>query len=520
MRDTIQLYQQGAPVRTFEFGIHPLTVGRAGYCDIALHHPSVPDVACRIVRYGGAPSILVQGKKPKPLPYEQPLRIGQNYELLRVCETVAPNTTEPLEYSVPWNAPRQSIVVGSGPSAKRVALTGRALSVGRDPAADIRIRDASVSAMHCRFESWGGRVWLCDLNSKNGTWVDGRRIQRVELNIGARVRVGRRDLRLVASSGRQSSGSPSNDASLPVDGGLRLIAASEKMLSVLSEVDRFAALDWPALITGESGAGKEGIARALHERGPRCHGPFIALNAGGIPANLVESELFGYEKGAFTGADETRRGVFELADGGTLFLDEIGELPMPLQSRLLRVLDGYNVRRVGSEKERQVDVRVVCATHRDLREMVAEGGFREDLFFRLHRAPIQVPPLRERLEDVGALAEHFLCLEVEPRRVLSKEAHERLVAYPWPGNVRELRAVVSMASLLSPSLEIAAGDVKEALRRVSRYGESAKKDIDDGHLRELLRFFDHNLSATARCLEIARSTLRDRVRKLNDDLAQ
>jgi two-component system, NtrC family, response regulator len=285
------------------------------------------------------------------------------------------------------------------------------------------------------------------------------------------------------------------------------------MQDVLAEARRFAELPWPVLVLGPSGVGKEELAGLLHREGPRARGPFVALNAGGLPRELVESELFGHEKGSYTGAHAQRRGVFEQADGGTLFLDEIGELPMALQSRLLRVLETWTIRRVGAESELPVDVRLVCATHRDLAQMVQEGSFRQDLYYRLANLVLRVTPLRERPDDVLALARHFvgaLAPELGGRR-LSVAAEERLLAHDWPGNARELKNVLRAAAALSPSPDLDAGDIEGAIARVS--GPLARALPDGASMERTLARYQGNLSAASRALNMPRSTLRDRLKK-------
>ena len=237
-----------------------------------------------------------------------------------------------------------------------------------------------------------------------------------------------------------------------------------------------------------------------------------------MPRDLIESELFGHERGAFTGASQSRRGVFEQADGGTLFLDEIGELPLALQARLLRVLENGEVRRVGAETARKVDVRVVCATHRDLRAMVAEGGFRQDLYFRLARVVLEVPPLRARGEDVTLLANHFL-RELAPvigPKQLSEQAFARLRAHAWPGNVRELRNVLSAAAFASAAPRIERAELERALERLGAAG--ARGPSGDG-LREAIEQHGGNISAAARALGLSRTTLRDRLKLLGVSVA-
>jgi hydrogenase-4 transcriptional activator len=245
------------------------------------------------------------------------------------------------------------------------------------------------------------------------------------------------------------------------DLGEQIIGEASGLRTVMERVDLVASSDAPVMILGETGSGKELIARALHTRGSRSSGPFIRVNCGAIPSELVDSQLFGHEKGAFTGADQTRRGWFERADGGTLFLDEIGELPLEAQVRFLRVLQDGFVERVGSDAPVHVDVRVVAATHRDLAQMVSEGKFREDLWYRVAVFPILLPPLRERIDDIPELAAHFaeraaMRFGLSPV-VPASEDISLLQSYRWPGNIRELGAVIDRAAILGngKSLEIA-----------------------------------------------------------------
>lgn len=234
--------------------------------------------------------------------------------------------------------------------------------------------------------------------------------------------------------------------------GLPLVGRSQAMQSVFRMITRVLRNDLTVLILGESGTGKELVAEAIHQLGNRRSGPFVAVNAAAIPADLIESELFGHEKGAFTGAVGQHIGKFEQAAGGTLFLDEIGDMPMQAQTRLLRTLQSGTIRRVGGRDEIALDVRVVAATNRDLQPMIAEGHFREDLFYRLNVVPINIPPLRERRDDIGALARHFLQLasnEGLPRRQLTSGAAQMLCAQPWRGNVRELKNFMYRLALIA-----------------------------------------------------------------------
>ena len=247
-----------------------------------------------------------------------------------------------------------------------------------------------------------------------------------------------------------------------------LVGRSQAMQGVFRLIARVLANDLTVLVLGESGTGKELVAEAIHQLGHRKSGPFVAVNTAAIPADLIESELFGHEKGAFTGAVSRSIGKFELASGGTLFLDEIGDMPMEAQTRLLRTLQSGKIRRVGGTSEIAVDVRIVAATNKDLLPMIAEGRFREDLFYRLNVVPILLPPLRERREDIPALARHFLALaagEGLPARRFSDAAIAKLSAGAWRGNVRELKNVVYRLAVMARDETIASEAVDEALTR-------------------------------------------------------
>ena len=315
-------------------------------------------------------------------------------------------------------------------------------------------------------------------------------------------------------------------------GPVEIVGESEGMARALRLVTQAVRGDLAVAVLGESGTGKELVARAVHSGSARADGPFVVLNCAAIPRELMESELFGHEKGSFTGAHARHAGVFEQADGGTLFLDEIGELAPELQAKLLRVLQEQTVRRVGGREAFAVDVRVVSATHRDLRAMVAEGTFREDLFYRLVQFPIALPPLRERGADVLLLAERFLAGAVArhpehgPKR-LSPAARRALAAYAWPGNVRELRTAVERAALVSETETVEAadlllGDALTAPAAAAATGAPAAPRPDGAETPDAIvpidelkrRALDHALrvcggdvSKAARALGITRSTV-------------
>ena len=300
-----------------------------------------------------------------------------------------------------------------------------------------------------------------------------------------------------------------------------LVGRSQKMLRVIELLEKVIPTQVSVLVQGETGTGKELIARAIHLNGPRRDKNFMAVNCGALPENLLESELFGYRKGAFTGAAEDRVGLFEAADGGTLFLDEVGEMPPTLQVKLLRVLQDSQIRRVGDTVSRRVDFRLVAATNRDLRTEVEAGRFRQDLFYRLNVVPISLPPLRERGDDVLLLASHFLDFfskqQQKEIRGMSGESRELLLRHPWPGNVRELENAMARAVALAD----AGGMVEPALFGL---GPPVTRRWDGQHtlretldaveaetIREALRQCDSNVSRAARALGVSRQHLHNRM---------
>jgi two-component system response regulator HydG len=300
-----------------------------------------------------------------------------------------------------------------------------------------------------------------------------------------------------------------------------LIGESPAILRVRELLARLANADINVLVTGESGTGKEVVARLLHERGARAKGPFVALNVAAMPESLLESELFGHARGAFTDAHAARTGLFEQANGGTLFLDEIGEMPLGVQPKLLRVLEDRKVRALGATREIAVDVRIIAATNRDLQTAIEEKRFREDLYFRLEGVSVELPPLRARGSDVILLAQHFLVDAArrsnKPALTLSLKAAERLLAYPWPGNVRELRNCIERALALSRDAEVGVDDLPERIRdHVASHVVVAAEDpselvsMEEVERRYVLRVLEAvagNRTAAAGILGFDRKTL-------------
>jgi DNA-binding NtrC family response regulator len=331
--------------------------------------------------------------------------------------------------------------------------------VGRRPPDGLSVADPSLSRTHARFTlTPEGRVRVEDLGSTNGVWLSGARVPSADLDPGEEVRLGNvlACVRVVGPS--EPLERPVNRVSTGVDRAP--IAVAESIRALLAMAERVAPSSVPVILHGETGSGKEVIARYLHERSPRRERPLVCVNCAAIPAQLVESTLFGYEKGAFTGAGQRKKGVFEEADGGTVLLDEIGELPAAAQAALLRVLETRRFARVGAVQEIAVDVRVIAATHRDLEAMCEQGSFRLDLYYRLNAVVLSIPPLRERTEDIEPLARRFLKdMAVGQPLHLSPEALARLVAHTWPGNVRELRNTMERAVVIALGDTITAADL-------------------------------------------------------------
>ncbi len=356
--------------------------------------------------------------------------------------------------------------VVDGPDVGKVfPLTTGELVVGSGEEADFRLSDAAVSSRHCRIAVSDAGLQAEDLGSTNGTWYLGSRIGRATLGVGAVLKVGRS--RIALSSLEQGGGA---QASARTSYG-RLLGESLEMRRLFALLERLEAVDYSVLLIGETGVGKEVIGREIHEHSKRATGPWEIFDCGAVAPNLIESELFGHTKGAFTGAVAERRGVFARANGGTILLDEIGELPLELQPKLLRVLESREVRPVGGNAALPVDVRVIAATHRDLVAAVRNKTFREDLYFRLNVVTLPIPPLRSRREDIPALVQHFVAAAAGDVAISADTLELFTCGYDWPGNVRELRNAVARV--------LALGTVPDALRP-SEGGAEAGSDAPGG----------------------------------------
>ncbi len=357
---------------------------------------------------------------------------------------------------------RLTIVEGPGVGDHVEVASGPVL-VGRDEGNDLVVADARVSAAHLELVPTTDGVIARDLGTTNGTFVGALRVREVVLAHDTELIVGGATLRFGYDD------VPKRVSRVDNDSFHGLVGASALMQALYAQLEQLAPTMLNVLIEGETGTGKEVVARAIHAASGRGEGPFVVVDCGALAATLLESTLFGHDKGAFSGAAQAKQGLIEAADGGTLFLDELGELPHEAQTRLLRVLEARIIRRVGSTEERPVDIRVVSATHRDIPAMVSGATFRADLFFRLATARLRVPTLRERRQDVPALAAALLeRLEGTDPPTLTDAATAALARRDWPGNVRELRNVLEVAAALSRNHRIDAADVQRHATEMGR----------------------------------------------------
>jgi DNA-binding NtrC family response regulator len=410
----------------------------------------------------------------------------------------------------------------AGPSMGQSAV-GPKVTLGRSRVADVPIADPTVSEFHLEISPHEQGVEVRDLDSWNGTYCEGSRILHGVVSSGATILVGesalRVDVDLEAEPARPVSDSFSG-----------LIGKSRAMRELFALLERLAPTELAVFVEGPTGSGKELVARALHESSGRAGGPFVVLDCAALPPALAESVLFGHAKGAFTGAIEARSGVFEAAHGGTVFVDEVGDLPLELQPKLLRVLEQRQVTRVGELKARPISVRVISATWRDLRRMVNQGQFRDDVYFRLAQTRVVLPALSERREDIELLAAQFLRnlpAEASCARALSRDALAELRTRDFPGNVRELRNVVERAAYMCDGPVIRSQDLaferllergrespqEEFLPEFKGAKRTAVDDFERDYLERLMTKSSGNITMAARLAGIERHHLRSLLKK-------
>jgi DNA-binding NtrC family response regulator len=417
--------------------------------------------------------------------------------------------------SVPVRTLAVEVEGGADAGARTV---GPEVTVGTAEGSALRLRDPAVSRFHVELRPVPGGVGITDHGSTNGTFAGAIRIERGVVPLGTQLRVGDTTLRI-------SDGSPIEVEMAADEAVGGVVGRSPAMRRLLAQVTRAAQSDATVLVTGESGTGKELVARALHDLGPRSTKPFVTVDCGSLPPTLIASELFGHERGAFTGAERQHIGAFEAANGGTVFLDEIGELQPAVQATLLGVLERRRVRRVGSRTETPIDVRVVAATHRDLRAEVNRNGFRLDLFYRLAVVTLTIPSLRERPDDIPLLVEHFLRdagWEQPVASLISQPAMDALCKLHFAGNVRELRnlveAAVAMGELAAPgNAAPRAVDNSSFATDVGLPYKEARAQLleqfEAKYLDALLARTNGNISAAARLAQMTRSHLSELIAK-------
>ncbi|RZO66109.1 MAG: sigma 54-dependent Fis family transcriptional regulator [Sandaracinaceae bacterium] len=430
---------------------------------------------------------------------------------------------------------RAKMVVVEGPDKGQELLIERErITVGRSVICDLTLADKAVSGTHFEIEAREKGFVLRDLDSTNGTFVGDLRVREVWIQPGTVVRVGQSHLEFEPQKG-------TIDIELSKEDRFHgIIGKSVRMREIFATLQKIAPTELTVLVRGETGTGKELIARAVHSASRRADGPLVVQDCSAIPKDLIESTLFGHERGAFTGATDRHRGSFEQADGGTIFLDEIGELDLNLQPKLLRVLENREIKRVGGDRQIPVNVRVVAATNRDLRAMVNEGTFREDLYYRLSVVQLELPPLKERPEDISLLAEHFLA-DVSRRRYpdgeatlsIAPEAMRRLMAYAWPGNIRELKNTVERGGSLADEPELTVADLMPGAPKMPPPmlgGGSAERFVEEdvpfkeaksavldefeaAYLKALLDKHKDNITRSAKAAGLTRYHLRELAKK-------
>ncbi|MBX3186837.1 MAG: sigma-54-dependent Fis family transcriptional regulator [Labilithrix sp.] len=415
------------------------------------------------------------------------------------------------------------LVAVSGPSAGRAFAVTRATStVGRHPTNDFVVDDPRVSGTHLELARVGDRIRVIDIGSTNGTWLGSHRVVDAELAPGAELTIGDSLLRVDIDA---NAGTPP-PAERESFGDL--VGRSAAMRELFATLERISPKELGVLIQGERGTGKQEVARAIHGASPRASGPFVVIDATSLPEALAEAMLFGREAAAAKSDDEPRVGAFEAARGGTVFIDEVGELPQALQGAVLRVLERREIVRVGASAPVTVDVRVVASTHRDLRNAIDKGRFREDLYFRLAQVRAFVPPLRQRAEDIPLICARLLA-RAGSDAMIDVEALDHLTAMSWPGNVRELNNVLLRAGALAQGGVIRRQDVagegegfrgtqgeRSALDLSGKFGDAKDRAIERferAYLALLMKRCQGNLSAAARQADVARHHLRDLLKK-------
>ena len=408
------------------------------------------------------------------------------------------------------NSLSKAFILWKNSEQKNLQEIGDFLSLGRDPANQVNINDIYTSARHARIEKKADAFFIKDLRSRNGTYVNGVKVQEAELKDNDHILVGKSEFLFVSESTLENSKGTLN-------------SKNTLWNEQLSKIPAVAQSDLGVLLLGPSGSGKEVLAKLIHEQSSRRMAPMVCVNCSALSESLVESELFGHLKGSFTGATVDRKGAFEAARGGTLFLDEIGDLPLSLQPKLLRALENRQIRPVGSDRDIDTNVRIIAATHHDLRARVREEKFRADLYFRLNVVQIHTPALKDRMEDFDTLFYYF----AKANKVcFSFAAIEKLKEHSWPGNIRELRNTVQRAKALFGQQELQPEQIPLLIEKAAEnqrgpyISKSFIKEIEHEMIVSRLRANQGNQRQTASELGIPKSTLHDRIKSYGIDVKQ
>ena len=526
----------------YQVSKNEIKIGRAKLNDIILNDPSVSRVHAVIKFEKGKLSIVdsstggtfINNDKvsSRTIKTDDRITIGPysifTKEYGDLDEDPALQTTyheETLAVPIPDDKPKNSFLLKhaslhfiKGPDKDRsFPIEKEKITFGTHNDNDLILSDEFVSRHHGEFYFRNGEFFIRDLGSRNGTFINGKRVQGSILAPGSRIDLGKTGLDFLVS---ENSDVYQKDKEEKLG---EIVGKSQKIKSLYTLCKKAASCDATVLIHGETGTGKELIAKTIHSLSSRSKGAFITIDCGSIPKELIESELFGHEKGAFTGAQNQRKGAFERGHKGTVFLDEIGELPKEMQPKLLRILEEREFKRVGGDTHISTDIRVIAATNRELNVEVTKGNFREDLFFRLYVIPVSIPPLRERKSDIPLLADFFiahnpLLKESGSKATLTDGALKKMTAYEWPGNVRELRNVIDRAIVNSDGERISEEDIQFIPTMPSDKGPApalsgSLEEIEKQTIINALKAQGGNKKATAKVLGIAYSTMCEKVKK-------
>ena len=540
---TLHLYRYGERIQSFTTDKNLLKIGRGFDCDLVLHDPTISRTHCVLSKKDSG--WMLEDSSKNGLTYDKDHRIqerirlesGKLYELGRLfsfeIETVKPKTQPELTL-VTTLKPTQLISLDAEAGKMKVGMaevTGQdlqgktykknletgSLTIGSHESNELRFDSSEISQFHCRIDFNGKDYILNDLNSTNGSLIDGVSVLKAKLPNKTKISVGPFDIFFQIQE-TEIEIIPKNSSHF-----MGMVSQHPKMKKTFSLIEAIASTEAPAFISGETGTGKELVAKAIHTLSRRYHSSFIAINCAALPKDLVESELFGHEKGAFTGAAQTRIGAFEAANKGTLFLDEIAELDFSLQGKLLRVLETGEVKRVGATMPIHSSVRIISATHKDLKKEVVEGRFREDLFYRLHIAPISLPPLRERINDLEILVPHLL-KQLKIDYLVDPCVLDGLKDYFFPGNIRELKNILQRACI---EYEVQTSDhpkMKDKTLRPRHFHflksfnnirepQTALELNERDKIEQAMKQTNYSQSKAARLLGMPLSTLNDKVHR-------